>query len=865
MKSNGNNAFFGGLTDHERAEFAALDEVKISLDKMILSNTARDYCRNFSTIAVDERKRPFVKWKAYEQTKPTETAVAAMFADERAHGIAVIAGKVSGNLEVIDVDCKYDLTGNLWRDFYTRIKEHAPELVKRLVIARTVNNGYHVIYRAANIEGNQKLAARTATADEQSNGDKVKVLIETRGTGGYFVVAPTQGYQFIQHGLTDLPEISVDERDLLIAIARSFDQLQPTPEPPQPEAVKPKSKNELSPFDDYNQRADVPALLRRHGWTQKQTSGDRIHFARPDKPNHACANYHTGLKLFYNFSSSTDVPDEKGLDAVELYARLETGGDKKRAYQDLLTSGYGTPYTRSNGTKPTTTANDVPDSSQDAPDVWETPRPLDLTLKTVEPVTPAMLPEILSKWLEPSARVIGCPFDFLAFAATVSVGALLGARARIKVFPDSDWCVVPNLYGGLVGVSSTKKSPALKESQKPILELTAAASHDFAHKKADYEIEEKFFERQSNEVYKQKGVSLETVKSQINDLTKPTRPTRRRFQTNDTTAASLIQLLNENPNGLLIFRDELMGWLQSLEKDYNSEGRPLFLELWEGGITYDFTRADGRDVQLLSGTCAILGGIQPSKLQRYISEAYSSDNADGFAQRFLYSFPNPSGKRPKPTPEDFARMQSGFTAANARLNLIAEHKFSDNNIAANGDKFHAFKFSSEAQKLFDEWKDDTDTIAEAMQFEDEAVAAFLYKMPKNTAAICLIFHCLENLTDDHIAEETTLRAINYAEVLMTHARRVFALGENKIFALANVLVEKIKRGELKQGFTVREVRRKGWSGFKTNDDVLDVLHVLVDYGYLAERRMSGEGRPTAVYYFHPDLESKKTDAVEMEN
>ena len=375
-RENEANAFFGvELTDHERDEFKSQTTFQTaratrSIDELLkdavqhfdtqqqqqaakamnqqIIAAAQSYCNEFSIIAVDGGKKPLTKWTPYQISKPTRADVTQMFTLTGARGIAVIAGRVSGNLEVIDVDCKYDLTGNLWRDFYTRIKEHAAELVRRFVIARTVNNGYHVIYRAANIEGNQKLAARTATADEQSNGDKTKVLIETRGTGGYFVVAPTTGYKFIQGDLMNLPEITADERDLLIAVARSFDQTEPPPicSIPTPTTTNQKTTanhNELSPFDDYYKRADVPALLQKHGWQSVFQHGDRQHFRRPGTTDAATsANFHTGKRTFYVFSTSTEFAANKGYSPSGVYAILEHNGDFSQAAKALIKDGYGT-------------------------------------------------------------------------------------------------------------------------------------------------------------------------------------------------------------------------------------------------------------------------------------------------------------------------------------------------------------------------------------------------------------------------------------------------------------------------------------------------------------------------------------------
>ncbi|MBA4121494.1 MAG: DUF3987 domain-containing protein [Acidobacteria bacterium] len=494
------------------------------------------------------------------------------------------------------------------------------------------------------------------------------------------------------------------------------------------------------------------------------------------------------------------------------------------------------------------------------------PKPLDLTLKPVEPLDDDCLPKVLVDWLRPASKVIGCPFDFLVLSAVIMVGSIIGSRLRVKPLRHSDWFVVPNLYGGCVGLPSTKKTPALDETRKPILELQAKARKEFSDKIKDFVIEAKCYERDTAAVYKEK-LGLTETKGKINSLTEPNTPVLKRYETNDITTPKLAQFLSENPIGLLQNRDELVGWFKSLEADYDLNARSFILEVWKGAIAYELARVGNGEIQITSGTLSIIGGIQPSKLQRYISEAYSFDNSDGLPQRFLFAYPDTSKRSEKPTQPDYDAMRDGYSAVNRLCKKLAEFDFSGKVIGANGDIFQIVKFNAEAQAVVDEWQADTEAEAETLQVEDEAFSAYLYKMPKSCFAIALIFHCLEHINDaafpDEMTIETTLRAIAYTEILITHARRVFALGENQIFSLAQILIGKIKKGELEQGFTAYEIKRKQWSGLKTPDTIKDVIVLLIDYGYLLELPTSGEpGRPTIKYAFHPSLETEKKDEVE---
>jgi hypothetical protein len=98
--------------------------------------------------------------------------------------------------------------------------------------------------------------------------------------------------------------------------------------------------------------------------------------------------------------------------------------------------------------------------------------------------------------------------------------------------------------------------------------------------------------------------------------------------------------------------------------------------------------------------------------------------------------------------------------------------------------------------------------------------------------------------------------------LISHAQRVFALGENQVLELAQKLFEKIKAEELSQGFTFREIMRKRWSGFRSSDDVKEALALLVEYGYLTPVENT-EGRKTRKYFFNKTLETQRKCTLDL--
>ena len=323
--------------------------------RALSTRAAREYVElGLSPIPIGSDKRPRGPWKEFQQHRPTLEDVSRLFGNGHA-GVALIAGQVSGGLEVVDVDCKYDLTGKLWQDFASLIKEHDIDLFRKLVFARTVNGGYHIFYRCSEIQGNQKLAQRPATESETADRPdaRVKDLIETRGEGGYVAAAPTSGYEFIKGTPADIPTITAEERSLILGIARSFDQLSALKDSINPEGHGQTNDGRLSPGQDYNSRGDVISLLEKHGWTVVSEQGERVFLRRPGNTDKkVSANYHRGLKTLFVFSTSTDFEPQKSYSPVAVYAQLEHGGDFKTAYRELAKQGYGLPAETSNHVSP---------------------------------------------------------------------------------------------------------------------------------------------------------------------------------------------------------------------------------------------------------------------------------------------------------------------------------------------------------------------------------------------------------------------------------------------------------------------------------------------------------------------------------
>ena len=295
-------------------------------------DTALSYLKlGLSVIPVKpETKAPTVpSWKPYQTERMTKDQAYFTFAESA--GIAVITGKVSGGLEIMDFDNHQgDAT-----DTMNRFKK----LVKTagLLIQSTPSGGYHIIYRCPKISGNLKLAQRL---DKTGKPD---TIIETRGEGGYALIAPSPKYKVIQGSFQTIPTITPEERDELISAARSFNEFARPDRIYQADTFGMDSDR---PGDAYNEssdgRTEIPALLTRAGWTNI----DGKHWRRPGKERGISATWGKmtagGIPLFYCFSTNgNQFEDQKSYKPFQVFAILAHGGDFEAAAKELRQRGFG--------------------------------------------------------------------------------------------------------------------------------------------------------------------------------------------------------------------------------------------------------------------------------------------------------------------------------------------------------------------------------------------------------------------------------------------------------------------------------------------------------------------------------------------
>lgn len=310
-------------------------------------------------IPVNEFKQPLVKdWQITRKKYDLSSC----------NSVGVVCGVPSGNLYAIDVDEKYSLDGKLFENYKQKIHQEDDKLLQKLVVQKTKNGGYHLLFRCNEIEGNLKLANRLTTDKEKSetykktyeaevsksktdeeakkiaqksaDNDKVRVLIETRGKGGFIVCSPSLGYDFVFGDLQSIGEISKNEFDILLSCARQLNEVYE--EIVVSKTTRIEKTEGKSPFEDYDERGDVIGLLESYGWTVVKTKGNKTLLKRAGQTDALTSgNFDHEKNWFSVFTTSTEFKPATAYRRYAVFAMLECQGDYSLASKKLLELGYG--------------------------------------------------------------------------------------------------------------------------------------------------------------------------------------------------------------------------------------------------------------------------------------------------------------------------------------------------------------------------------------------------------------------------------------------------------------------------------------------------------------------------------------------
>ncbi len=237
------------------------------------------------------------------------------------------------------------------------------------------------------------------------------------------------------------------------------------------------------------------------------------------------------------------------------------------------------------------------------------------------------LPKPVARLVKEAAAAIGCPPDAIGLSALVALGSALGNSRTIQ--PKKGWTESATIYGAVVADSGEKKTAAIATTTNVVqkLENKLNREHDealdeHAREMREYEVERK-----------------DAAKQGLAATPPPRPPIAKRVHVNDTTVEALIPILKENPRGVLLERDELVGWVKAMDQ-YKAPGkgsdRQFWLSVWSNRSVSVDRKGQSGPISVLRPFIGVAGSIQPSVLPEL-----TENREDGMLERFLFAYPEP--------------------------------------------------------------------------------------------------------------------------------------------------------------------------------------------------------------------------------
>jgi hypothetical protein len=505
----------------------------------------------------------------------------------------------------------------------------------------------------------------------------------------------------------------------------------------------------------------------------------------------------------------------------------------------------------------------APTAAYVTPREWPDPEPLTGDLLPVVPMQPFLLPDGLRAWVADVAERAQAPLEYPAAIALVEFGMLIGRRCGIRPKAKDDWLVIPNLWGAIVGPPSQLKSPMASEMLKPLKRLEAEAFEQYEKAMKDYAfaLDVAKAEKEAARQALKKAIRDGGIESLREDLEKPDPkpPACKRLIVNDATIEKLGELLNENPRGLLQFRDELQGWLATMTRDGHENDRSFYLESWNGTGSYTYDRIGRGTVRIDAACLSVFGTTQPGPFRDQLKAALNGGaGADGLIQRFqVLVFPDVAT-----TWQNVDRYadRSAKQRAWDLVNIIDQIDMMQLGACTDeySDEIPHLRFAPAAQEIFDAWREDLENRIRDPG-ENQSIVAHLSKYRKLMPAIALICHIVDAVDKGSagggaVSEQAALMAVAWCEVLESHARRLYSwatdTGEDEA---VKALAAKIQAGALGTEFRARDVYRKRWAGLGDQKSTDRALRMLAGMGWLRASQSRLRGQHTVTYMVNPKV------------
>jgi Protein of unknown function (DUF3987) len=311
----------------------------------------------------------------------------------------------------------------------------------------------------------------------------------------------------------------------------------------------------------------------------------------------------------------------------------------------------------------------------------------------------------------------------------------------------------------------------------------------------------------------------------------------------DATVEAMVDVLKDNPSGVILCSDELTRWIGQMDY-YSGKGggdrdRAYWLEAYDGR-EISMNRKSNGNVFVENWSASVIGGIQPGKL----AEAYaksSGGGSDGLYQRFNLYCMQPS--------KDMSLYAVHNAKAENFLQVVAKRiqKWSKSGLIANDKP----RLNEEAVQFFQDYGNNMRTVQKTTG--NPRLSEHIGKFVGFLGRLSLVLHVIEcaeaNSWTHVVGIETVRRADKILACLFRHSEASYQLMEEKFSG--STLMQDIANTILAKGykqFTCGDLMRN-CGGWRKVEPFLQqsALTKLEEMGWIldiTEGLGGGRGRPT---------------------
>ncbi|MEL7001615.1 MAG: DUF3987 domain-containing protein [Bacteroidota bacterium] len=277
----------------------------------------------------------------------------------------------------------------------------------------------------------------------------------------------------------------------------------------------------------------------------------------------------------------------------------------------------------------------------------------------------SIFPDVVTDYIKACKQSLNLVPDFMGLGVISAVATLIGNSYQIQIKPG--WVERPLLWFALVGHSGIRKTPSLSAALRPLMKL------DHQH-------------------YETYCKALQAF--QAKDAPDGKKPLAKQLIANGTTIEALLNILKENPNGILYHKDELIGWINDLARYNTGSAEQQWLSIYSNQSIRVNRKKDDQHLLIPRPFVNVIGGIQPEVLHSLYKE---DRKANGFTSRIAFSFPDD-------VPRTISKSEMDTTLVEEYENFIDRFSYISKKPVENGlQGVINLSFSADAQKRFYEW------------------------------------------------------------------------------------------------------------------------------------------------------------------